>query len=383
MRNSWLLVVQSSAALMTSIPIPENAIGKVGMVAMLRRLGDEHQGKLVAVRVPVGFISTLTPSGSKTFAWQVLVLGDPVIVNGKSSREIVVADRCLVPVSQIEPEDVNKLAIAKAELEFDLALAELRRYLAAHPMSPGELDLQVDRCAEQFEIQHALSVVSVAVVLEELGFRVTSQEAESSWHWSGVHEGVELYVMAGQDMFGRWSLVGRLVSSRQLVWDERVVPEDGSRGSIALIVLELWRTAFGKSTPAPLVLQIAEVYERHRQDMRALNIGLPTIYVDGEVFRATRRWLVQRHGHQAFDAAPAQDKLVTFNFEDGLLLRISIDRTAYGCPAQGAWIDKLQVQLVDLLKVPHWALRGAWIRVQVSSMFFSLNGWDVATCNGA
>ena len=83
---------------MNTPSIPANAVGRIGMVASLHRVRGEEDGRLVAVRHPMGFVSELVGSLRPVFAWQVLVLGEPVKVNGRHCREIIVPDKCLRPV---------------------------------------------------------------------------------------------------------------------------------------------------------------------------------------------------------------------------------------------------------------------------------------------
>jgi len=167
---------------MTDIPVPVHAVGRVGMVAMLQRVKPEDVGKLVAVRGPIGYMSSLADQPTAVFAWQVLVLGHaPIDLNGKASREIVVADRCLKPVSQIEPEQVAALAVARAQLDLDEALAEIGRYLEQHPMAPEVFEASVEAAAEQSLFQHVLEVVPLAVALKEIDFRPTSSDEHCVW----------------------------------------------------------------------------------------------------------------------------------------------------------------------------------------------------------
>jgi hypothetical protein len=297
------------------------------------------------------------------FAWQVLVLGhDPIDLNGKASREIVVADRCLKPVSQIEPEQVNALAMARAHLDLDEALADIGRYLERHPMTPEAFEARVEAAAEQAHFQHVLEAVPLAVALKAIDFRPTSSDEHCVWRWSGMYKGVELLVVAAPEMFGGWTIVGKCVTARVRMWDERVVIGDQPRGKVASLVLDLWRTAFGREAAVPTSLNIALCYEQHQKDIRRVKIGLPTLYVDGEVLRSTRRWLAQRHGLRDGAYGPLPDCPVALSFSDGLL-RFEVAGEACGCPAQGVWVEDCRISLREFLAMPYWKLRG-W-RVQL------------------
>jgi len=343
-----------------AVQVPDGARGRVGLVAMLRRVATEVEGRLVAVRLPVGFVSSL--GGVRpVFAWQVLVLGDPVDLDGKACREVVVADTCLEPVSHIEPDQVEEMVKAGLYRDFDEAMAKVHTLLATRALTPEELDAEVERAAEEATVRYALEVVPVDTALRDLTFRLISKDS-TTLHWSGMHQGVELYVFAGTVMFGRWIITGKCVTARKLMWDEHVLADREPRGRVALHILKLWRSAFGRDAPAPGNLQLALVYERHLADIKQLEIGLPTLKVDGEILRATRRWIAQRHGQDPDEVGPPPDRQVTLAFRDGLL-RFEIDGEAYGCPAHGVWLGDCQVSLMAFLAMPHWHLRGFDIKL--------------------
>ena len=80
--------------------IPENAIGRVGMIAALHHVRGEDDGRLVAVQHPIGMVTELIGARMPVFAWQVLVLGEPVDVNANHCRE---TPRVTIVVAPIEP----------------------------------------------------------------------------------------------------------------------------------------------------------------------------------------------------------------------------------------------------------------------------------------
>lgn len=358
---------------MDSIPIPPSAIGRVGMVAQLQYVTPEHVGKIVAVRLPLRPMSSLAEHLRPVFAWHVLVLGAPVELNGRPCREIVVADRCLKPISQLEPEAVDALARSQAGQAAEEALADLRRILDAHPLSPEELDAFVEKAAEQFVIERLLQVVPPAVVLKELDFRAMGCHEDGCWQWSGMHAGGELHVIAGPDMFGRWTFTGRNVSARHAMLAERVVASEEPRGKVAMLVLNLWREAFGRDAPVPDNLQPALTYELHMKKMHSLRMGLPTLWADGEVLRATRRWISQRHCAAPDDMGPMPDLPMLLSFYDGLL-RMKVGDQVYGCPAQGVWVGDCEVSMRELLALPFWQLRGNQVALERSSGALAING---------
>lgn len=76
------------------------------MIAMLRRVKPQDEGKLVAVRMPVGRVHSMESTGRAMLAWQVLMLGPSVELSGMPCREIVVADQCPEPVSQLDEQRI-------------------------------------------------------------------------------------------------------------------------------------------------------------------------------------------------------------------------------------------------------------------------------------
>ena len=188
--------------------------------------------------------------------------------------------------------------------------------------------------------------------------------------------GVELLVIAAPEMFEGWRIVGKCVTARVLMWDERVVVGDQPRGKIASLVLDLWRTAFGREAPVPTSLNIALRYEQHQEDMRPHKIGLPTLWVDGEVLRATRRWIAQRHGLRDGAYGPLPDCPLALSFSDGLL-RIEVAGEVYGCPAQGVWVQDCRISLREFLAMPYWMLRGRSVQLVRSLDAISLGSYDV------
>ena len=359
---------------MDELKIPVSAIGRVGMVAMLRRVAPESVGRLVAVRLPVGFVSNLgTPH--PVFAWQVLVLGEPVSMNGSPCREIVVADRCLKPVSEIAPATIEEMVKAGVYRDLDEALAKARSLFAERPMTEEELDAAIERAAEEALTAYAIEEVETPLALRDIGF-TPSREDSCTLHWSGVYKGVELYVIAGPDMFDLWVLTGRCNTPRRAMWDECRLPPREARGRIALRVLKLWREAFGDEAPPPPKLELARHYEKNLADLRAVNIGLPTLQVDGEALRAVRRWLVRDLGLQPEELGPLPDSPLELSFGGGML-RLAVGERAYGCPAQGVWVGDCAVSLRTFLALPPWSLRGWCVSLQrsldcISIRWFSL-----------
>ena len=279
-------------------------------------------------------------------------------------------------------EDLVKAGLYR---DFDEALAKARSLMADSAMTDEELDVVIERAAEQALIGYALEEVMTPAALADLGF-TPATKGLSTLKWSGVCRGVELHVVAGPDMFGLWTLAGRCVTRDQWMWDEHRLQGQEPRGKVALTVLGMWRTAFGREAPVPAKLDLGLHYERHLIDMRATNLGLPTLQVDGEVLRATRRWLAQHFGPWQDEVGPLPDQDLHLSFRDGLL-RLAVGDRAYGCPARGTWVGDCTVSLRAFLAAPPWLLRGGWVRLEraldrISIGWFSLPVTEVPPAKG-
>lgn len=109
-----------------TINVPTNAIGRIGMVAILKQVKPDDVGKLVVLRHPVGYISSLTTHRTPVFAWEVLMLGEVEHSRQAHCRNMMVADACLEPVSQMAEGTVEALAKAMAQQDLNGVMDELR-----------------------------------------------------------------------------------------------------------------------------------------------------------------------------------------------------------------------------------------------------------------
>jgi len=352
---------------MNAIPIPENTIGRVGMVAALKRVGDSDIGKLVVLREPAGMVTSLVGSSKPVFAWLAQALGEPVDCHGKQSRSIYVADRCLIPISEMTDADIEIISRSQAQADFDSALQELKVLIDRNDIAPVELEYFVDKAGAQFFIERALEVVAVPVALREIGF-YPSPESDDSLLWTGIHEGMELHFLAGEKWVDNWVIVGTGKSRRQAVWDERTLPSQAPRGKIVSTVLSIWHTAFG-SAVIPDCLALGAVYERHQEEMRSLNLGLPNLWVDPQIFRTVLKWLRSRH-------ARATKDLLTLSFSDRLL-RLDVEGVAYGCSGDGHWVDDCKVYLSDLVNLSQNISRSRSIRLVRDANHILVNGYPI------
>lgn len=352
-------------------PIPDHVVGKVGMVAMLQHLRSEDDGKLVAVRRPIGTVTSLVGSKAPVFAWEVLVLGEPVQINLKPCRVIYVADRCLKPVCEISAAKVESFVKARAQQDFDDALDELKLFLKDTTMTPAEFESFIDKAGNQFGIERALENVPTAVVLEEIGFR---PHQEPGWletlRWVGVNDGWQITLKAFQDWFGRWNVTGAGRSMRKVLCYEINLPDQAQRGETVAKVLDIWRTAYGANAPIPDCMYMGVVFNEHKEAMRRLDPGLPHLHVDGFLFRASVKWL------RRTVRANAENLCLLLSFGDGLL-RMRFNNYVLGCPAHGIWTDDCQVSVKDLLTIEPWNLRGRSIRVERSNECVTFNWHSV------
>lgn len=362
---------------MTKLPIPNGAVGKPGMLAMLQRVQGIEDGKMAAVRTPVGFVTSLVGSLRPVFAWQVLLLGEPVPINGKPCREVIVADRCLRPVSQITQAELEVLAKMQAQVDFDAALQDLGRIIGAQPASSGpELDAMIEKAAQQVGIQRALEVVPIAAALAEVGFKPAPPPNGESLVWTGVHEGTEIEMNAGPNWFDRWAITAKCVTVQTAMWDERTLPAELPRGEAVAALLEFWRNAFDRHAPTPDVFEIGLIYQQTKEEMRRLAPGLPQIQLDGEIFRATRRWILARHSGPCDRMGPEADAPMALSCEGGLLT-IRTQGAAYGCPIHSGWIDECTLSFRSFLAVPAWGCRGWSVTLTATMDGMWIGAWHV------
>lgn len=353
---------------MSSILIPENATGRVGMVAALKRVRECDLGKLVVLREPAGFVTSLIGNVKPVFAWLAQALGEPIDCSGKGSRTVYVADTCLSPVAEMSASEFQEIISGQYRKDFDQALIEARNILDAHQISDGELDVLLRKAGEQVLLQKALEIVATPIALHEIGFKAASTSGREL-HWTGIHEGVELRVSASLDLFDRWLLTGMSHSSRHWQYEECVLPNEIQRGKVFLAVLDVWRTAYGRSM-VPDLLLLGDLYERHLADMRRMNPGPPVLYADPQIFRATLKWLTERHLK-----TPDSAHELSLAFADELLW-LRIDDKTYTCPADGQWIADYAISAVDLANLPPKGRRGQ-IRIEQALDHIIVNGYPM------
>lgn len=350
---------------MSTIPIPDGAVGRVGMVAALKKVNESDTGKLVLLIQPAGMLTALVGSPKPVFSWIAQAIGEPVECQGKPTRSIYVADQCLVPVTEMSEKDAELIAQKQARSDFDAALQELKALMEAEDVTASDLDQFLEEAAERAFFERSLELVSVQDALREIGF-YTNPEAPDCLSWVAANEGIELKFQAGERWIANWVIWGTAVTPRQAIWDERVLPSEAPRGKIASTVLGIWRSAFPRAA-VPGCLLVGEIYERHQLELRKMNIRLPSLSVAPKVFRQILKWLEPEFGYSS------PNDLVTLSYHDGLL-KINNGGNAFGCPACGEWVDECQVHLADLINLRRQIIGSRYIRLEQSSDHIVVNG---------
>lgn len=274
-----------------------------------------------------------------------------------------------MPANSATIAEARFLDRVRARQEFAKALDDLGRFLETHSASQLELDAQLEKAVGLVGTHHALAVVPVGLALEELGFQTQEPDTEAL-HWHSKTGGVELQVAAYPEMFGQWRIVGIRVGGREAMFDERVLAAELPRGKAAEVVLSMWRNAFGKTLRPPGALDLGRLYEQHREILAQIDLHLPRVHLDGQMLRANRRWIAERHGHEA-------DAWLSVAFADGLL-RLSIVGSIYAVPGQGTLGDAFELSLVDFMAIPPTCLRGSRITLERTVASLSVRWYSMA-----
>jgi hypothetical protein len=339
------------------------------MVAALTRLGSASEGKMVVVREPIGFVSELVGSPRPVFAWLVQSLGEPIDIRGKPSRAFYVPDCCLTPVSELPQGIIEKIVKDQNDDDLESALADARMALGAQDLAEAEFDRLLEKAATQALLQKAIETVPIQLALKEIGFK-PGLDGLDGLVWAGVHDGVELVISAFPDWIVNWRIMGNAKTRRTLVCEERVLPNELPRGKVFLTVLQFWRTTFGKDM-VPDCLQLGAMYEEHLDEMRVLNPGLPSLWVDPRVFRMTLKWLREKQ-----DGLWSDQDTLELSYADSLL-RLAMQGIAYGCPARGHWTDACRIRVLDFVNLAQMVARAKSIQLQQTAHCIFVNGCKV------
>lgn len=362
---------------MSEHTIPENAIGRAGMLVALQKIKGLPDGRLALVRQPVGWVRELLDSEQPVFAWQVFLTGEPALVHGNQCQEIIVADKCLRPISQLAQRDLADMVEQHERDVMDNAVAQVRELVAPDEMESPEFERAMHLAFSEAVLSRAKEVVGVARVLIEVGFWKCHGDDGDAVEWRTVFEGVELHMAAAPGMFGDWRLSAYAVKKRSWHIPESVALNDWPRGKILQTLLELWERGFG-NRHIPVQLELGWIYRQHQQDMRAIQPMLPFVYVDGDSWRRALRWLRESHQIEVDFLGPPVDVSVELEVKDGML-HFRTEDHSIGVKVKRGWVEALRLSLRCLLTLPPSSVRGPWIRIEWTDVCALVNGNRVTT----
>lgn len=356
-------------------PIPEGCIGRPGLLVAIRRIKGLEDGRLGVVKHAVGWVKDLLDADRRVFAWQVLLTGEPVSVHGHMTQEIIVADACLLPMSQLEAGQVHGLIESQQQKDTDEALAAVRGMLTPEEITSPEFERVMHRAFDQAMLNRALEVVGAEQVLRETGFWASNPPNGQTYTWKAVFDGQEIRMDAAPGMFGDWRFWANSANARETYGGERLVLNEWPRGRVVQSLLELWEDVFGsKRIPEPLLM--GWFYRQHQNDIRALEPALPNVHLDGEDLRRALRWLREAYVPSWDLEGPPKDVRLGLEIRDGLL-RLSTDLYDIGVAVCRGWIDPCAVSLRQLLALSSATVRGSRLRMECSSQCCLLNGQAV------
>lgn len=343
------------------IGIPENAVGRMGMLASLHGIDGCPDGRLAIIRHPVGWVRALLNARNPVFAWQVLLTGEPVMVNGQPRQEIVVADKCLRPVSQLEVADMERVVAHQEQANVDKAVQQVRDLVGDEAMESPAFERVMHLAYQEAVLNLANEVVGLERVLSELDFSLSPGGYEDVYEWRSVFEGVEITMSASKGMFNDWRFAAYAHKGRSSHCPEALVLNDWPRGRVIQAVLELWENVFGNRL-IPQQLELGWVYRQHQRDLQALKPEFPHADVDGASFRLALRWLRQVYAVDDCMVGPPMDVQVAIEIKDGLM-RLRTDDHDLGVKVNRGWVDAMNLSLRQLLALAPAAVRGHWIRL--------------------
>lgn len=135
---------------------------QLGMLASLRRVEPEQVGRIVLVSYTADPIA-LPASRRRLPAWQVFVMGGPVIIDDEERSHFIVAECCLQAICRLPLPTARKMYLAQAYREADAAIDELRAWLAAHPMDEHELDAEIKAGLREAIARHRAPAVLLPI----------------------------------------------------------------------------------------------------------------------------------------------------------------------------------------------------------------------------
>ncbi len=355
--------------------VPDGVIGRVGMLVALRRVKGMEDGRLGVVRNAVGWVKDLLGVERNVFAWQVLLTGEPVEINGHKSQQVIVADACLLPVSQLAPGEVKNLLEQAEKHAIEDALAAVRDALTPDEMASPQFERALHLASGTAMLKHAEEKVGVEAVLVEIGFWRSNPPDGEGYVWRSVLNGQEIRMSAAPGIFGEWRIWVNSANAREIFLDERTVLNDWPRGQVMQCVLEMWEGVLGHAR-IPRQLEVGWFFREHVQDMRSLDPALPSAYADGDEFRMVLRWFREAYAAASDFEGPPQDVPLDIAMQDGML-RLKTYRYDLGVAVRRGWVDHHVVSLRGILAIPSSRLRGRWVRWTTDSDGVSLGGHGV------
>jgi hypothetical protein len=259
---------------MSSQSKPLGLIGHIGMIALRSDAEGEASGQLYVLREPAGMLTTLVGSEVPLSAWHARALASPTTGTTSPPRDIYIADRCLVPVSQMSELELEALISTQDQREFDAAVAETQESMVDSESSEAEMDAMIERAARQFFIGFSLRVAAVPVTLREIGFP-HAKESGRSLVWLLEDAGLTLLLKASPDREGQWRLATDFPGRAGAIPAVILLPAEAPRGRVVASLLSLWRAAF-PSAAMPDILEMGDLYNRHQSEMGLLLAALPT-----------------------------------------------------------------------------------------------------------
>lgn len=229
---------------------------------------------------------------------------------------------------------------------------------------------------QRAELQAALAMRPIALVLLDAGFQAdrgtpAGDRAPDVLEWKGEHGGQKLTILAGKDWFGQWKLVGRMITQREVMWDERQVLDTWPQGAVLAVLVKLWREAF-KDAPCPEAFRLGQVYAAWHAARRKLNPGMPRLRADGPMLRL----IVNRLRAQLESGAlPGDVRLYVAQLSQQMLFRA--DGMEWMCPATGCWAGMAQVKLAEFLRAVPARFRHRMAEIGCDGSLLTVDGVGV------
>lgn len=355
----------------TEIEIPNNARGKVGLLVSFRKIRGLEEGRLGLVTRPVGWVSDLLGARTNVFAWQVMLSGNPVLINGYPTRNITVADTCLVPIAGIDGKEAQAIETHQTQQNFDDDLAEIKTILELSDCESPNFDEIVHRVYHSETIAHALEMVPIKQVLQELGFSTSHPPDGDSMHWKNVYQGREFAMHTAPGMFDDWHVWISSTSEMELCLTESTISAQWTRGKIALTILELWEHVFS-SKKVPQNLWLGWFYRQHQADIKSLAPGLPEVWINGEQFRRALRWLREAYSTSKECVGPPADIPLKLQIKNNHLQLIT-NQFEIGVEFIKGWVDEYSLSLREVLSINPSTLRGNWLRIRATENQLMIN----------